>query len=109
MKRSIMLCCLTLFTLSGAAASAAQQTSPGTTEGQSRFSVRVDPGAAAVVRAWRKAHGLDTSKGDAPETADTTGTLQRWREACRDDGGKPVRQPSPHADADAPANRHLCT
>lgn len=57
-------------------------------DGRTRFTVRIDPQAAAVVRAWRAEHGLSTV--DVPALAMDTGLAApaaAFEQHCRQAGG----------------------
>ena len=57
--------------------------------GQTRFTVRIDAQAAAVVRAWRMAHGLDVGDPHAVAPANDPQAVlaATFSKRCRDAGG----------------------
>ena len=67
----------------------ATQAFAGSVVGGSRFAVLIDARGAEIVRAWRAAHGLDsTMAGLASETSQRR-SLQAaaWQRQCLQDGG----------------------
>lgn len=60
-------------------------------EGRTRFTVRIDPQAAAVVRAWRAAHGLPTGSPAAlAMTSGQAAPTAAFEQHCRQAGGSVV-------------------
>ena len=69
----------------------------GGTDGQTRFTVRIDPAAAARIRAWRLAQGLDPAPpapaaAAAPTQATTGSSLAAFVQACGQSGHQPLLQ-----------------
>ncbi|HEX5307137.1 MAG TPA: hypothetical protein VFW82_13730 [Dyella sp.] len=63
-------------------------------KGSTRFTVRIDPQAAAVVQAWRAAHGLSTPAAPVlAMTARRSAPAAAFEQHCRDAGGSSVAVP----------------
>lgn len=57
-------------------------------DGRTRFTVRIDPQAAVVVRAWRAAHGLSTEGAPAlAMEAGLSSPAAAFEQHCRQAGG----------------------
>lgn len=78
-------------------------------EGRTRFTVRIDPQAAAVVRAWRAAHGLSTE--GAPALAMGVGVSSpaaAFEQHCRQAGGSVAASASDAAGQAAATAGSVC-
>ncbi|MBU6247989.1 MAG: hypothetical protein KGN77_09550 [Xanthomonadaceae bacterium] len=68
----------------------------GGTGGQTRFTVRIDPAAAARIRSWRQAQGLDPAPVPgavaAPTQATSGSSLAAFVQACGQSGHQPLLQ-----------------
>jgi hypothetical protein len=72
-------------------------------DGRTRFTVRIDPQAAAVVRAWRAAHGLSTADARAlAMDAGLAAPAAAFEQHCRQAGGS-VASSTPGAAGQAAA------
>lgn len=104
MRIAVALCCAAL--LAGSASTIDARQAHGTTEshGQTGLTIRIDPQVAAMVRAWRAAHGLDVhAEPDQTAAAEHT-AAEAWKRQCREQGGASRVQEQGH---DSPMD--LCT